>query len=279
MGWYEYFTRKGFDTYMADQVARARSGFDATKFNDVRQGLVPAAEQPPFLIATDRFAWQVFRWGDYATLTPFADERFPMKTVGVGAGSTLTFYNQVIPDANATLTGTRVIGPGFIAPPTDPAAIYATPASLAKLANQLGGAILVGHSESSSFPTTAALQPGSTGVKGIIQLETGCFGNLTADHINILKTIPILIVEGDHYATARPVEPCPTEINQITAAGGDITYLHIPDVGIFGNSHMFMQDNNNLQIADLIIKWIDKHVKAKKGHGGHDHDDDDDHHH
>src|SRR3954466_11871117 len=36
MGWYEYFTRKGFDTYMADQVGRARSGFDALQYQKVR---------------------------------------------------------------------------------------------------------------------------------------------------------------------------------------------------------------------------------------------------
>ncbi len=36
-------------------------------------------------------------------------------------------------------------------------------------------------------------------------------------------------------------------------------------MGIKGNSHMLMQDKNNLQLADLIIGWIDGHVEAKKG--------------
>ena len=31
-----------------------------------------------------------------------------------------------------------------------------------------------------------------------------------------------------------------------------------------GNSHMVMLDKNNLQIADLILKWIDEHVGKKK---------------
>jgi hypothetical protein len=35
---------------------------------------------------------------------------------------------------------------------------------------------------------------------------------------------------------------------------------------------MFMQDYNNLKIADLIIQWIDHHVNVKKH--GHDHDHD-----
>jgi hypothetical protein len=36
---------------------------------------------------------------------------------------------------------------------------------------------------------------------------------------------------------------------------------------------MFMQDNNNLQVADIIISWINKHVKYKgrrPHHGDHD---------
>ena len=36
------------------------------------------------------------------------------------------------------------------------------------------------------------------------------------------------------------------------------------DRGIHGNSHMIMQDKNNLQIADLILQWIDERV-TKRG--------------
>lgn len=280
MGWYEYFTRKGFDTYMADQVGRARSGFDALQYNRVQAGADPASSNPRVLIATDKFAWDVFRFGDFATKTPWPDEQFPMETVGIGPGSTLTFYKQVIPDMTATLSASPPGCSGGSCAPVIANAFWHTPASMAELANKLGGAILVGHSQSSSFPTRAALQPGSTGVRGIIQLETGCFGNLVAADIDILKKIPILIIEGDHYATARPVEPCPTEIAEITGAGGDITYVHLPESGVgTGNSHMFMQDRNNLKIADLIIKWIDRHVDKPRKDRGHDHDDDHDHDH
>ena len=38
-----------------------------------------------------------------------------------------------------------------------------------------------------------------------------------------------------------------------------------PDRGIRGNSHMIMQDKNNLQIADLILKWIDERVTKRTG--------------
>jgi hypothetical protein len=39
--------------------------------------------------------------------------------------------------------------------------------------------------------------------------------------------------------------------------------MHLPKLGIRGNSHMLMQDRNNLQLADLILSWIDGHVEKK----------------
>ena len=118
MGWDEYFVRKGFDTFMIDQVGRARSGFDATKYNQVRTGEdTNVLDLPPILIASDQFAWNVFRWGTTSctaspcstTTTPHPNIRFPLNTVGVGSHSNLQFYNMVIPDLNATFLEQRRI--------------------------------------------------------------------------------------------------------------------------------------------------------------------------
>jgi len=46
----------------------------------------------------------------------------------------------------------------------------------------------------------------------------------------------------------------------LVAASGDVQTMHLPKLGIKGNSHMLMQDRNSLQLADLIIDWLDKHV-------------------
>ena len=154
--------------------------------------------------------------------------------------------------------------PNLFAELNDPSSTaLPTPTHMATLANELGGAVLVGHSQSSGFPTKAALQDPS-GVRGIIGLETGCFGNLTADQVDILKDIPILIVEGDHYSSPRPPQSCIDEEQQINPAGGDFTYIQLPNIGISGNSHMFMQDLNNLEVADVIIEWIEEHVGRQK---------------
>jgi hypothetical protein len=49
----------------------------------------------------------------------------------------------------------------------------------------------------------------------------------------------------------------------VKAAGGDAEMMYLPKMGIKGNSHMLMQDKNNLQLADLVMKWIDEHVESK----------------
>lgn len=249
MGWYEYFTRKGRATYLVEQSGRARSGFDATAFNTARQGTTPASQQPAILLATSQFAWWAFRFGPrYGQAWP--DEQFPIDKVG-------ELYKQVIPDLILTEM------PNFPKGMTDPASDHPTLTNLAQLASDLGGAILVGHSQSSSFPTQAALK-NKGGVRGIVQLETGCFDNLTPAQVALLAKIPMLIMVGDHWATPQPGPACKTEQAQIDAAGGDMTFIALPDLGIHGNSHMFMQDRNNLQVADVILKWIDEHVEHPK---------------
>ena len=135
-----------------------------------------------------------------------------------------------------------------------------------------GGAVLMGHSESGFFPEEAALID-PTGIRGLVSIEGSCdrsFGQQpppTPQEIAMLAKIPILVVFGDHIAYS-PFWPlflsgCQRFVQQVNAAGGDATMLHLPAAGLFGNSHMLMQDKNNLQVADLILAWIDQHVEAK----------------
>jgi hypothetical protein len=35
----------------------------------------------------------------------------------------------------------------------------------------------------------------------------------------------------------------------------------LPDAGMRGNSHMLMMDKNNLEIADVLQKWIAENVR------------------
>ena len=58
-------------------------------------------------------------------------------------------------------------------------------------------------------------------------------------------------------------EGCQTFVNQVNEAGGKAQMMHLPALGIKGNSHMLMQDRNNLELADLILKWIDEEAETK----------------
>ena len=40
--------------------------------------------------------------------------------------------------------------------------------------------------------------------------------------------------------------------------GGDVTVVHLPEVGIRGNTHFPFSDLNNLQIADLMSQFLEK---------------------
>jgi hypothetical protein len=44
--------------------------------------------------------------------------------------------------------------------------------------------------------------------------------------------------------------------NAIKAAGGTVDWINLPEIGIKGNGHMMMQDQNNMQVADVIQKWL-----------------------
>jgi pimeloyl-ACP methyl ester carboxylesterase len=244
MGWSEYFVRRDRAVYLADQVSRARSGFDPTSFSDVRSGKTPPAQMPNILSASHQIAWTVFRFGPKYGVT-FPDGQFPIEAVD-------ELYKQMIPDLNSTL------------PNPNP-----TWKQMAALAARLKGAVLMGHSESGFFPEEAALID-PAGVRGIVSIEMPC-RTLSSTELAALAKIPSLFMFGDHLGDvtggpanwAQSMASCNTLVEQLKNAGGDAEMMHLPARGIRGNSHMLMQDRNSDQLADLVIAWIDKHVEKK----------------
>lgn len=120
MGWNEYFLRSGRPVYVVDQAGRARSGFDATPYNEARLGTKSPKDLAPILIIGHEYAWTWFRIGPKFGV-PFPDTQFPVEAVGA-------FYKMWIPDLNASLPSQN---PSY--------------ADLAALAQKVGGAILMGH--------------------------------------------------------------------------------------------------------------------------------------
>ena len=63
----------------------------------------------------------------------------------------------------------------------------------------------------------------------------------------------------------RSFESCQALIGRVNAAGGRAEMLDPASRGSRGNTHMIMQDMNNLQGADFILKWSDERVRERRG--------------
>ena len=82
-----------------------------------------------------------------------------------------------------------------------------------------------------------------------------------------LTKIPILIIYGDNIPD-KPVAMPAQDSWRVRLAmarkwrdvvnkhGGDVTVTHLPEVGIKGNTHFPFADLNNVQIADLVSRFL-----------------------
>jgi hypothetical protein len=89
----------------------------------------------------------------------------------------------------------------------------------------------------------------------------------TLQQFMALTRIPILIVYGDNIPEQRMDLPAQDSWrarlqmarlwrDAVNHHGGDVTVVHLPEIGIKGNTHFPMSDLNNVQIADLVSKFL-----------------------
>ena len=73
-----------------------------------------------------------------------------------------------------------------------------------------------------------------------------------ARQLPTLQGVPILMItsEASYHAS---YDSCTSKY--LTQAGVQHRYIRLPDIGIHGNGHMMMLENNNLLIADFIAEW------------------------
>jgi pimeloyl-ACP methyl ester carboxylesterase len=76
-----------------------------------------------------------------------------------------------------------------------------------------------------------------------------------------LEKLPILIVtsEASYHA---PYDHC--TVKYLEQAGVHPTWIKLGDAGIHGNGHMMMLEKNNMEIAAVLSRWLDKALAAKK---------------
>jgi hypothetical protein len=178
----------------------------------------------------------------------------------------LEYYKQLVPNAEVTLPGSTcaTCDPKELSP-----ANTWTPQNLASLVERLGGAIVVTHSQSGIMGHHMARILKERGhldlLKGLMTLEGSCSlsnsGLTAADFDNI----PYLALKGDYTATSMVCQDTVNAINARRAAKqgtAKAEYLKLDDMGILGVTHMMMLDKKNLEIADILLGWVNKNVRG-----------------
>jgi hypothetical protein len=141
----------------------------------------------------------------------------------------------------------------------------------AKLTDDIGPVVILSHSGSGNRGFLTRVK--SDGVVGIVAYEptqmlfppgTAPAGQpeVTMDEFLRLTEIPIQIVWGDNVdqvaSWAARLAASYVFADLVNANGGDAEVLHLPEIGIFGNTHFPMSDLNNVQNADLLSDWLEE---------------------
>ncbi|KFC18221.1 alpha/beta hydrolase [Epilithonimonas lactis] len=158
------------------------------------------------------------------------------------------------------------------------------------LFKKIGAGVLVTHSHSGGMGWLTAIK--NQNVKGIVSYEPGSgfvfpegelpkpiassAGALEASSVSKedfikLTNIPIIIYYGDNipekYSENSGADGWRARLQMarlwrdaVNKYGGDVTVVHLPEIGLKGNTHFPFSDLNNIQVADLMSQWL----KAKK---------------
>src|SRR4030042_623104 len=247
-GFQHIFLRRGFGVYLIDQPRRGNAA----------RGTVAATITP----TPDEQQWfGTFRigiWPNYFEGVQFARDSATLNQ----------YFRQMTPN----------IGPIDINVNTN---------AVSALFDKIGPAILVTHSHSGGMGWLTAIK--NQNVKAIVSYEPGSGfvfpagevpqpipssgGTLEAvavplaDFIKLTK-IPIVIYYGDNIPDKPNTNPgqdgwrvrlemAKLWRDAVNRHGGDVTVVHLPEIGIRGNTHFPFSDLNNLEIADLLSKFLE----------------------
>ena len=246
-GYQNIFLRRGFATYVIDQPRRGQAGRGTVG------GTVSAAP--------DEQRWfNMFRmgaWPDY----------FPGVQLSRSPEALEQFFRTMTPD-------------------TGPIDMNVNSSAVSALFDKIGPGVLVTHSHSGGMGWLTVMK--NPRIRAVVSYEPGsgfvfppgelppvmasAAGPLEPVEIPLsdfmkLTKIPIVIYYGDNIPTEPVAYPGQDNwrvrlamaklwVETINRHGGDATLVHLPEIGIRGNTHFPFSDLNNVQIADLMSKFL-----------------------
>jgi hypothetical protein len=248
-GFQNIFLRRGFSVYLIDQPRRGDAGRST-----VAATLTPTAD--------DQTWFDLFRvgiWPDY----------FPGVKFDRNPETLNQYFRQMTPN-------------------TGPLDLHVLSDAVSELFNKTGPGILVTHSQSGGPGWLTAIK--NPNVRAVVSYEPGRnfvfpVGEVPApiagtgevlrevgipeeDFIKLTR-IPIILYYGDNIPSTQNKNPgqdfwrVRLEIarlwrDALNKRGGDVTLIVLPETGIFGNTHFPFSDLNNLEIANLMSRFLEE---------------------
>jgi len=240
-GFSDIFLRDGYSVYLVDQPGRGEAA------QVTGAGQISAAPD-------DQTWYTQFRIG----LWPDFNEgvQFPQD-----AESLDQFFRMMVPDTGTT------------------AERNATVTAMSAIFDRIDGGILFTHSASgmTGWQTVIA----NNKVEAVVAIEPGGFafpldpnadasqsyGRVPMEDFMKLTQIPIIVYYGDYIPAdqtdvpsqefwRRSLASARQWADLVNSYGGDVTVVHLPEIGIQGNTHFIMSDLNNKVVANHITDWL-----------------------
>lgn len=246
-GYQNIFLRRGFGVYLIDQPRRGNAGRSTRPIT-----ISPSADEQKWFNTFRLGIWPKFYPGVRFSRDPAALDQY---------------FRQMTPD-------------------TGPIDIDVTSRAVSALFNKIGPGILVTHSHSGGMGWRTAIM--NRNVRAIVAYEPGSNfifpkgeepppmpssgGPLEAVGVPLpefmrLTKIPIIIFFGDNIPK-KPTKDAGQDFWRVRLAmarlwmdavnrrGGDVTLVHLPEIGIRGNTHFPFSDLNNIEIAELMYRFL-----------------------
>jgi hypothetical protein len=247
-GFQNIFLRRNYSVYLMDQPRRGRAARSTQPLS------IPAAPD-------EQLWFGIFRLGVWPNLYPgvqFAEDKASLEQ----------FFRQMVPN-------------------TGPFNFDVNAAAVSALFDKIGPGILVTHSQSGGIGWRTAIK--NQNVKAIVSFEPGSnfpfpegevpepvsyIGGRASgvpvplEEFKALTRVRILIYYGDNIPDKPSTNPGQDQWranlalarqwrDAIKRHGGDATLVHLPEIGIRGNTHFPMSDTNNIQVADHMAAFLE----------------------
>lgn len=248
-GFQNLFLRRRFTTYLIDQPRRGKAG----------RSMVESTVKP---VPDEQMWFNQFRIGVWPN--HFKGSQFPG-----GAEVFDQFFRSMTPNTGAFDVQVLSDGVAALLQKTGPAILFTH--------SQAGGPGWMTAIKSKNVRAVVAFESGSSFVfaKGDAPppipsaFDTVSPTEVSTEEFNALTRIPILVLYGDNIPETPVRLPAQDSWrarlemarlwrDAVNRQGGDVTLIHLPDIGIHGNSHFLFSDLNNVEIADVVGDFLKK---------------------